>query len=531
MKSLVAWVLRECVIVAVLGLVALGLAAPAGAADLAAEIRARLEDPAPLAVAGLTLDRAGLWFGYRERGFQPIWVGQPELTKAFAAALADVGTDGIEPENLRAGFLASVLADPRQSPADRELLQSDRFLAYARALAQGQADPALIEQDWALSKPSFDAGAVLGRLAQTRDIAAVTDGLRPSLSDYGRLRAALERYRVIARAGGWQALSGPKIEPKEAGPQVRALRARLAAEGDLPAPQADGDAFDAETVRAVKRFQSRHGLEVDGRVGAATLAALNVSVSDRIVQIRATLERWREMPRDWPATRIVVNVAAATLTFYRNGTPEITSRVIVGAPIHPTPVLAARLESVLFNPPWNVPTSIVRKEIMPKVNRDPGYLARNHYLDLGGGRLQQEPGPWNSLGRIKLELPNPFDVYLHDTPSRALFAKSRRTLSHGCIRVEAVKPLALALLGEGWSSEAIDEAIAAGATRRVDLRERVPVYVVYLTAFVDADGTVEFRDDVYGRDRRLIAALSIIESGGATANIKGSKLETGCPAG
>lgn len=531
MNLLLASIFRIFVIAAMLGMVALGVAAPAGAADLAAEIRARLEDPAPLAVGGQALDRAGLWFGYRERAFQPIWLGQPELTKAFAAALADAGTDGIEPESLRAGFLASVLADPAKSPVNRELLLSDRFLAYARALAQGQVASALIEQDWALSRPSFDAGAVLGQLAQTRDVAAATGGLRPSLSDYGRLRAALERYRAIARAGGWRVLSGPRIEPKEVGPQVRALRARLAAEGDLPAAEADGDVFDAETVRAVKRFQSRHGLDVDGRVGAATLAALNVSANDRIVQIRATLERWREMPRDWPATRIVVNVPAAALAFYRNETPEIASRVIVGAPIHPTPVLAARLESVLFNPPWNVPSSIVRKEIMPKVRRDPGYLARNHYLELGGGQLQQEPGPWNSLGRIKFELPNSFDVYLHDTPTRALFAKTKRTLSHGCIRVEAVKPLALALLGEGWSSEAIDEAIAAGATRRVDLRESVPVYVVYLTAFVDAGGSVEFRDDVYGRDRRLIAALSAIESGGGTASLAGSKLETGCPVG
>ena len=512
-------------------MLALGRTAPAGAADVAAEIRARLEDTAPLVVAGQALDRAGLWFGYRERGFQPIWLGQPELTKAFSAALADASTDGIQPESLRAGLLASVLADPVRSPVDRELLLSDRFLAYARALAQGQMDSALIEQDWALARPSFDAGVLLGQLAQIRDIAAVTVGLRPSLPDYGRLRVALERYRAIARDGGWQSLPGPRIEPKEVGPQVRSLRARLAAEGDLPAAQADGDDFDAETVRAVKRFQSRHGLEVDGRVGAATLAALNVSANDRLVQIRATLERWREMPRDWPATRIVVNVPAAALAFYRNGTPEISSRVIVGAPIHPTPVLAARLESVLFNPPWNVPSSIVRKEIMPKVRRDPGYLARNHYLELGGGRLQQQPGPWNSLGRIKFELPNSFDVYLHDTPSRALFAKTKRALSHGCIRVEAVKPLALALLGEGWSSEAIDDAIAAGATRRVDLRETVPVYVVYLTVFVDADGTVEFRDDIYVRDRRLIVALSQLESSGGVAIMSGAKLETGCPAG
>jgi len=500
-------------------------------ADLAADIRARLEDPAPLVVAGQPLDRGALWSGYRDLAFQPIWTGKPELAKALATAFADAASDGIEPESLGSGLLALALGDPASARVDRELLLSDRFLAYARALAQGQVDPRQLENDWALPRPGFEPAAVLGRLAQTHDIAASTAGLRPDDSEYSRLRTALARYRAIARDGGWSALGASKIEPGENGRQVLALRARLAAEGDLPTALADGEAYDNSTKEAVKRFQSRHGLDIDGRVGAGTLAALNVSTADRIAQIRATLERWREIPRDRPATRIVVNVASATLTFYRNDTREIVSRVIVGAPNHPTPILTARLQSVLFNPPWNVPTSIVRKEIMPKVRRDPEYLAHNHYLELGGGRLQQEPGPWNALGRIKFELPNPFDVYLHDTPARALFARSKRTLSHGCIRVAAVKPLALALLGEGWSSAEIDEAIAAGTTRRADLRESVPVFVVYLTAFVADDGTVEFRDDVYGRDGRLIAALSDLDRTGTVATGSRPKLETGCPEG
>ena len=500
---------------------------PAQAADLSAEIRARLENPAPLIVAGQPLDRAELLSGYGARAFEPIWAGHPELAKALAIALADAAADGIDPASL----LPGLLAEPIHPEVERELLLSDRFLAYARALAQGQVDPTLLERDWALPRPSFDAGAVLARLGQSRDLSGLASDLRPRSDDYARLRAALARYRGIVDAGGWKPLGGGKLEPGEMGPRVPALRARLAVEGDLPAAQTDGDDFDASTKGAVQRFQSRHGLDTDGRVGIATLAALDVSAADRLLQIRATLERWREMPRDWAATRIVVNVAAATLTFYRDDRPEIVSRVIVGAPNHPTPVLAARAEYLLFNPPWNVPTSIVRKEIMPKVRRDPGYLAHNHYLELGGGRLQQEPGPWNALGRIKLELPNPFDVYLHDTPTRTLFARSKRTLSHGCIRVEAVKQLALALLGEGWNMAAIDEAIAAGVTRRVDLRQSVPVYIVYLTAFAEPDGTVDFRDDAYGRDARLIAALSSLGRTGAIARVPGEKRDVGCPEG
>ena len=218
------------------------------------------------------------------------------------------------------------------------------------------------------------------------------------------------------------------------------------------------------------------------------------------------------MPRDWPATRIVVNVPAAALAYYRNGTPEITSRVIVGAPIHPTPVLAARLESVLFNPPWNVPSSIIENEIRPALKRDPRYLQRHGYAywEVNGGRqLVQVPGPKNSLGQIKFEMPNPDDIYMHDTPEQRLFAFARRTFSHGCVRVEDPRELARLVLDSGeWSPAAIDAAIAAKATRNVLLQRKIPVYMLYWTAFVDPDGTVEFRDDVYGRDKRLADALA-----------------------
>ena len=213
-------------------------------------------------------------------------------------------------------------------------------------------------------------------------------------------------------------------------------------------------------------------------------------------------------------------------------------------------MLSAEIEAVLFNPPWTVPTSIVRREIQPLLRRDPGYLARNYFVFLGGKegastgidwrttsilgngwQLQQKPGPWNSLGRIKLELPNPMDVYLHDTPLRALFKKSVRALSHGCISVDDIKYLAAMLLGEGWPVEAIDREIAQGVTHRVALEQKVPVYLVYLTAFVDTDGTVEFRNDVYGRDERLSVALARKEAGQLVAEREVSRYTTGCPAG
>jgi murein L,D-transpeptidase YcbB/YkuD len=183
-------------------------------------------------------------------------------------------------------------------------------------------------------------------------------------------------------------------------------------------------------------------------------------------------------------------------------------RVIVGTVTHPTPVFRATMTSVLINPPWNVPSSIQRNEIMPKLKRDPGYLARGNYV-FRDERLVQLPGPKNALGQLKFEMPNPLDVYMHDTPDRRLFARPQRTLSHGCVRVEDPRDLARRLIdSNAWPEAAIDQTIASGETRRVPLKQAIPVYVLYWTAFADPDGTVEFRDDIYGRDQRLAAALA-----------------------
>jgi murein L,D-transpeptidase YcbB/YkuD len=285
--------------------------------------------------------------------------------------------------------------------------------------------------------------------------------------------------------------------------------------------------MDAALRAAIRRFQVRHGLDADGRVGPATLAALNVSAPDRLMQIRLALERLRAMPHDWPPVRIVVNIPSASLILYREDRPVLNSRVVVGDPKHPTPVLASVMRSILFNPAWNVPNSIVRHEIQPRLARDPGYLERNHFLLLGHGdgksagvdwtrtdilanrwQVQQQPGPWNALGTVMFDFPSPYSIYLHDTPARSFFSLAARALSHGCVRVEAANALVGELLGAGGSPEAIQKRVAERVTERVAVAGTVPIYLIYLTAFVDEDGTVEFRDDLYGRDRRLAAALS-----------------------
>jgi murein L,D-transpeptidase YcbB/YkuD len=456
-----------------------------------------------LRLAGRSLDREMLAKLYAVRGDRPIWLAAPERAAALMRVLSGAAAHGIDP---------AAFAVPEASPEERELLLTDAFLRYATALAQGRVRSAVIESDWALPTPAFDVEATLD-LAASGDPEMVLAGLAPAEPGYQRLQAALVRYRAIVAAGGWPRVpEAGKLMLGDSGATVAKLRRRLIAEDFLPA-DATGTEFDAALEGALKRFQAGHGIAVDGRVGHDTYEALNVPAVARLEQIRDNLERWRETPRDWPANRIEVNVPAAWLTVIEHGVVGLSMRAIVGAEEHPTPVLRARMNAVLFNPPWNIPTSIIRKEILPHARRDPHYLDRNHYVYVGAtGRspLQQLPGPDNALGRIKFELPNIYDVYLHDTPTHPLFSRVMRTLSHGCVRLEDPRELALYVLAGGktsWSLDDIDGAIAQGDTRRVPLAHSIPVYLLYWTAFADPDGAVEFRDDIYGRDLRLAAAM------------------------
>jgi len=466
-------------------------------------LRSLLAEDGGLRLAGRALDRAALAKVYEARDYRPIWVDAPEREAALVKALEGAAAHGLDP---------AAFAVPETGPEERDLLLTDAFLRYATALAQGRVRSAAIESDWALPVPDFDVGAALDRAA-SGDPGTVLAGLAPAEPAYKGLQAALIRYRAIVAGGGWPRVpEAGKLVRGDSGVAVATLRRRLVAEGFLAA-DGGGKEFDAELEAALKRFQADHGIAADGRAGHDTYEALNVPATVRLEQIRDNLERWREMPRDWPPTRIEVNIPAAWLTVVEHGVPGLSMRAIVGAGEHPTPVLRAHMNAVLFNPPWNVPASIVRKEILPHARRDPHYLDRNHYVYIGvRGRspMQQLPGPDNALGRIKFELPNIYDVYLHDTPTHPLFSRVIRTLSHGCVRLEDPRDLALYVLAGGktsWSLDDIDGAIAQGDTRRVPLAHSVPVYLLYWTAFVDPDGAVEFRDDVYGRDLRLAAAM------------------------
>jgi murein L,D-transpeptidase YcbB/YkuD len=308
------------------------------------------------------------------------------------------------------------------------------------------------------------------------------------------------------------------------------LRRRLAAEGIEQPANLQSTAFDQALEAAVIRFQRRQGLEPDGVIGPKTRAALNVPVGQRVWQIMVNMERWRWLPRHLPTRRLEVNIAAARLDVIDGTRRVLRMRTVVGSPRHPTPVLASEIRAVVINPSWNVPTSIWKREIFPSLRRNQNYLAARHMEIIGrpqdpqgrridwrshrtpppGIQIRQIPGPFNALGRVKFHIPNRFDVYLHDTPQRSFFKRADRALSHGCIRLEQPDRL-LAFL---FPDEAMRPQLAGPdtpqprTTQTVAVAEPLPVFLLYWTAFAGADGTMHFRDDIYGHDSEMIAALS-----------------------
>lgn len=399
-------------------------------------------------------------------------------------------------------------ADPAAAaPLDDDALGA-AILTWARAEAGLRVRPSETDRFWAIEPPRRDLAGEFETAQRQGRLQAWLASLPPADARYRALSLAGERYRRMAQAGGWLVLpAGPPPKAGEQGPLVEALRRRLAAENYDVGGGQEPDRLDPGLAAALVRFQSRHGLAADGVLGRNTRAALDVSAAARLRQIELNLERIRWSPGPMPAERIELDIAAAEAVLYRAGLPRLRMRAVVGAPVTKTPMFASRIETVVFNPPWNVPVSIASKEITPKVRKDPTYLVRHHYVLVPTG-LQQLPGPDNALGRVKFDLPSPFGVYLHDTPSRGAFARSMRALSHGCMRLEKPLDLALELLAEqGWTPEMVQAAVDAGATRRVTLSRPVPLRVIYRTAYVDEAGDLQFRPDVYGWDDKLRAAL------------------------
>jgi len=516
---------------------------PAGSVQLILRARMPAAGKPPLLTADGETFRAapGLPCFYERRNFAPAWSGDAgpgRTADELLAALADAPADGLSAERYRLAGLRQQVSQARAQAtasdlAELDLRLTDAFLRLAADLHNGAVNPELIYSDCELDIPETDLPVVLAAALASGEIRRTLADLAPAHAGYRSLRAALATYREIADRGGWPAVPrGPALRLGGSDARVDALRQRLEATGELApgaaGPDADAaDLFDAPLAAAVQRFQERHGLDADGVVGPGTVDALNVPAAARVRQIEINLDRWRWLPRDLGERHIVVNIAGFSLAVVEAGAPVLAMRVIAGKPTTRTPMFTGSMTQVVLNPYWNVPANIARNEILPRLKREPGYLASEGMEILPGGQIRQKPGPKNALGRIKFLFPNRFNVYLHDTPSRALFSRTVRSFSHGCIRIEKPQELAEYLLRDdpAWTAERIAAALATGRERWIPIPRPLPVHLAYWTAWVDAGGQVQFRDDLYGRDKPLYEILEPANT--VTAEPSARKAEVG----
>lgn len=543
---------RVCTIAAAaLGLLVASMpCAAANTARLAATLGAMLASPdTTSAVGGEPLYRARVLARfYAARADGPGWVTEngpePRVAQLLDAICASE-SEGLRPVDYHYDALSILLdrlAQPSSNDDEREqrlaaleLLASDAFLVLASDAFNGRTNPAGFEYAADFKPRREDFTGDLTRVLAGADPQAVIQGLWPQSAEYRALRDALatERARAAGDAGT-RVTDGPALRMGASGARVEALRLRLVASGDLGADGASVGEFDAGLAAAVKRFQARHGLASDGVAGRATLAALNEPTTARVARLRVNLERLRWLPRVLPARRLVVNIADFSGTLYDQNRALLVANTVVGTLDRQTPEFSARIQYLVVNPSWEVPASIASQELLPQAQRHPDYLRRHGYQVLAGAgaservldprhiawrrwsaatlpyRFRQKPGPENALGRVKFVFPNPDDVYLHDTPAQGLFARQQRTFSHGCVRVASALELAAALLrldGETDPQALLAAALASGKTRQFDLRQPVAIYIVYLTTWVNPDGMLESRPDVYGRDAQVLGAL------------------------
>lgn len=496
--------------------------------------RAELQSQLPAGFTPVYMSQLELL--YAARDMKPMWENR-DAVKAFQQQLAEVAIAGFQPQFTT---WVALLTDPAVTGQARDIVLSDALMGYLHFIANIPVKGnrwLYSNKPYALATPPI---SVINQWQVALDNGQLTSfiaSLAPQHPQYAAMHESL--LKLLSDTRPWpQLTSTATLRPGEWSNDIPALREILRRTGMLEsvvstAAKEGRSAYGSELVEAVKRFQTWQGLGADGAIGPATRDWLNVTPAQRAGVLALNIQRLRLLPSDL-STGIMVNIPAYSLVYYQNGNQVLASRVIVGRPDRKTPMMSSALNNVVVNPPWNVPPTLARKDILPKLWNDPGYLERHGYTVMRGWnsketidpwqvdwatitasnlpfRFQQAPGARNSLGRYKFNMPSSDAIYLHDTPNHNLFQKDTRALSSGCVRVNKASELANMLLQDaGWNDSRISDALKQGDTRYVNIRQNIPVNLYYLTAFVGADGRTQYRTDIYNYDLTARSSAQIV---------------------
>ncbi|WP_410751233.1 L,D-transpeptidase [Citrobacter sp. U14242] len=498
------------------------------------KVRAELQSQLPAGYTPVYLSQLELLYAARE--MKPMWENR-DAVKAFQQQLAEVAIAGFQPQF---NAWVALLTDPAVTGLARDTVLSDAMMGYLHFIANIPVKGSrwlYSDKPYALVTPPLSVVNQWQVALDNGQLTSFITSLTPQHPQYAAMHESL--LKLVGDSRPWPRLtSTTTLRPGEWSNDIPALREILRRTGMLNAGVSTSakegrSAYDRELVDAVKRFQTWQGLGADGTIGPATRDWLNVTPAQRAGVLALNIQRLRLLPSEL-STGIMVNIPAYSLVYYQNGNQVLASRVIVGRPDRKTPMMSSALNNVVVNPPWNVPPTLARKDILPKLWNDPGYLERHGYTVMRGWnsketidpwqvdwatitasnlpfRFQQAPGARNSLGRYKFNMPSSDAIYLHDTPNHNLFQKDTRALSSGCVRVNKASELANMLLQDaGWNDTRISDALKQGDTRYVNIRQNIPVNLYYLTAFVGSDGRTQYRTDIYNYDQTARSSAQIM---------------------
>ncbi len=454
---------------------------------------------------------------YRKHNFNHIWFdrnGVIEFGNSLYSKVNELETEGISSKFPYQDKISGVFEANIENPlnqTDTEMMLTNLFLFYAEKVYKGVDDETSAAIEWLLPRKQLAYASLLDSVLLNPEKLFRDDSVL--FRQYYKLRDVLQRYREIEKSGGWSRIDlDPKLKAYKPGDTAKAIlqiRERLFVTGDLKQNNCS-NRYDEEMMVAVKKYQKRNGFNTSISITPKLIAQMNVPVGDLIKKIIVNMERCRWIKPEVVKARelIFVNIPSFKLNVFRDGKSDFTSAVVVGDVMSKTVIFSGNMSYLVFSPYWNLPQSIINKEVKPGMAKNANYLEK-HNMEWNNGQVRQKPGKNNSLGLVKFMFPNSHDIYLHDTPSKSLFERESRAFSHGCIRVDKPRDLALEILKNDstWTPKKVDAAMNAGKEQVYTLKSKIPVYIGYFTALVDMNGEINFFDDIYDRDERLAGII------------------------